>query len=164
MRIFAIDPGNARSAYVGWDTDTEGILCKGIDDNWDILCMMHNKALAYDYDILAVEMVASYGMPVGATVFDTCVWIGRFLELWEIEAMSAPSETSLVYRKDVKMNLCKTMRAKDGNVRQALIDRFGEPGTKKNPGKLYGVKKDIWSALAIAVTYADTSKSNDHKK
>ena len=38
-----------------------------------------------------------------------------------------------IYRKEEKMNICHTMRAKDSNIRQALIDRFGEVGTKKNP-------------------------------
>ena len=35
--------------------------------------------------------------------------------------------------KEEKMNLCGSMKAKDSNIRQALIDRFGEVGTKKNP-------------------------------
>lgn len=66
-------------------------------------------------------------MPVGETVFETCVWIGRFIEI-----MQRINYTK-IYRKDEKMNICHSMKAKDSNIRQALIDRFGEVGTKRNP-------------------------------
>jgi hypothetical protein len=45
------------------------------------------------------------------------------------------------------------MKAKDANIRQALIDKIGPQGTKKDPGPTYGISKDVWSALAIAVTH-----------
>jgi len=62
------------------------------------------------------------------------------------------------------MHLCKNNRAKDANIRQALLDRFPatgggkapQIGTKKQPGPLYGVTSHLWSALAVAVTWADT--------
>ncbi|MGH7470493.1 MAG: hypothetical protein ACRENP_21315 [Longimicrobiales bacterium] len=53
------------------------------------------------------------------------------------------------------MHLCKNPKAKDQNIRQALIDLLGAPGTKKNPGPTYGISGDAWSALAIAVTARD---------
>ncbi|HBC95047.1 MAG TPA: hypothetical protein DCZ10_19680, partial [Pelotomaculum sp.] len=68
-----------------------------------------------------------------------------------------------VYRKDEKINLCGSMRAKDGNIRQALIDRFGIVGTKKSPGWFYGVSKDVWAAIAVGVTYYDTVIMNKKK-
>ena len=148
MKILAIDPGNEKSAFVLWDGYK--ILKKGIWDNYDLLYDL-NKG-----DLLAIEMVASYGMPVGKTVFETCVWIGRFMERYYSQ-WTNPKKDSVrwVYRKDVKMHLCQTMRAKDSNIRQALIDRFGAPGTKKSQGLLYGVSKDIWAALAVAVYQYD---------
>lgn len=108
-------------------------------------------------DALAIEMIASYGMPVGKEVFETCVWIGRFIQSW---GDSTP--VKLVYRKDVKMRLCGSMKAKDANIRQALIDLFPatgggktpQIGTKSKPGPLYGVSTHIWPALAVAVTVA----------
>ncbi|MCI8362245.1 MAG: hypothetical protein HFJ41_03805 [Clostridia bacterium] len=68
-------------------------------------------------------------MAVGATVFDTCVWIGQFKQ----KAIENDITVEYIYRKDEKMNICHSMKAKDSNIRQALIDRFGEVGTKKNP-------------------------------
>ena len=145
-KILAIDPGNEKSAYVLWNADSEELWEMGIEENEKLVSML--SSLRVGSDVLAVEMIASYGMPVGATVFETCLWIGRFIERWE-------DDYTLVYRKDVKLHLCHTSKAKDANIRQALIDRYGEPGTKKEPGKLYGVKKDIWAALAVAVYAGD---------
>ena len=109
---------------------------------------------AYKIDKLVIEMIASYGMPVGKEVFDTCVWIGRFVELARLQNI----EVEYIYRKDEKMNICHSMKAKDSNIRQALIDRFGVVGTKKNPGWFYGFKADIWSAYAVGITYLDLEK------
>ena len=58
----------------------------------------------------------------------------------------------MIYRLDEKLNLCQDSRAKDANIRQALIDRFasgtpnGGKGTKKAPGWFYGFSDDVWQA------------------
>ena len=79
-----------------------------------------------DFDEIVIEMIASYGMPVGKEVFETCVWIGKFVQASNLNE-------KYIYRKDEKINICHSMKAKDSNIRQALIDRFGQVGTKKNP-------------------------------
>jgi hypothetical protein len=103
-----------------------------------------------DADALAIEMVASYGMPVGREVFETVRWIGRMQQVWH-----NPEAVRFVYRQDVKLHLCGSPRAKDANIRQALIDKLGPVGTKAAPGPLYGIKSHVWSALAVAVTAFD---------
>jgi len=107
-------------------------------------------------DHLAIEMVASYGMPVGASVFETCVWIGRFIQSWAAPGAGLTHE--FIYRREVKLYLCNNARAKDANVRQALIDIYGGKekaiGKKATPGPLYGMAGDCWSALGVAVTSA----------
>ena len=105
----------------------------------------------HDFDVCTIEMVASYGMPVGKDVFETCVWVGRFTEA----VMQKQSDINYIYRKDVKINLCGMTKARDSNVIQALKDRFGDKGTKNNPGWFYGFKGDIWQAYAIGVTFLD---------
>ena len=127
-------------------------------ENDRLLGYMQSQSAMYDKVI--IEMVASYGMAVGKEVFDTCVWIGRFKQ----KAVENDIPVEYIYRKEEKMNLCNSMKAKDSNIRQALIDRFGVVGTKKNPGWFYGFKKDIWQAYAVGVTYLDKErgvKSND---
>lgn len=146
--ILAIDAGNEESAYCLIDESTYKPIDFGKLSNTQIL----TKVIELKYDKLILEMIASYGMPVGASVFETCVWIGRF-----IQARNCP-DFEYIYRKEEKMNLCNSMKAKDSNIRQALIDRFGEVGTKKNQGWFYGFKKDIWAAYAVGVTYLDKQK------
>lgn len=154
MKILAIDPGNIESAYVVWDG--ENILRMGKILNEEILNILEGET----YHHLAIEMIASYGMPVGASIFETCLWAGRFIEKRYVDIYVHNHDLhTLIYRKDVKMHLCNSMKAKDGNIRQALIDRF-EPDLepKKRPkGILKGVSKDIWAALAVAVYYYDTN-------
>ncbi len=105
-------------------------------------------------DTVAIEMVACYGMSVGKEVFETCLWVGRFLEC--VDEYTYEKRVRLVYRLDVKMHLCKSARAKDGNVMQALLDKHGPKGTKKAPGPLFGISKHLWAALAVADYAADT--------
>lgn len=139
-RILALDPGTTETAYVVFDGAT--VHAKGFLPNADMLALIKSGDLM-PYDEMAVEMIACYGMPVGRETFQTCVWIGRF-----IERSKTPS--FYVYRKDVKVHLCSTVKAKDGNVRQALIDKHGSIGTKKNQGPLYGFSSHLWAALAVA--------------
>lgn len=152
MKILAIDPGNIESAYCLIDTDTYKPLSFGKQDNNWLLGFIDTQGALFHKVI--IEMIASYGMPVGKEVFETCVWIGRFKQIAE----SQDIVVEYIYRKDEKINICHSMKAKDSNIRQALIDRFGEVGTKKNPGWFYGFKADIWSAYAVGITYLDLNK------
>ncbi len=149
MKIMAIDPGTTQSAYVVFDGKT--IFAKGIEQNNRVKDLIGYKS-EWFISALAIEAIASYGMPVGAEVFTTCIWIGRFYEA----ASRLLLPVSLVYRKDIKVCLCGSLRAKDSHVRQALIDRVGKQGIKKAPGPTYGMSADMWSALAVAVYFLDT--------
>ena len=164
MIILAIDPGPERSGWVCYDRNSKELLAKGLFENYELLSLVRRADKSTH---CAIEMIASssYGMAVGASVFATCRWVKRFEEAWEPGPPRGDDAyrrlAALVYRRDVKMHLCGSPRAKDANVRQALMDRYGSTrqkaiGTKKNPGPLYGVKKDIWAALGVAITYAET--------
>jgi hypothetical protein len=159
MRLLAIDPGNEESALLIYDTDKQEPWSWEKCSNEAALEQVDARASA---DTMAIEMVASYGMAVGASVFETCVWAGRFIERWMgsygmLDA--SPKEPILAYRREVKLHICGSARAKDANIRQALIDRYGGKekaiGKKATPGPLYGMSGDCWSALAVAVTVAE---------
>lgn len=148
--IYAIDPGPEQSALVVFDTDRQAVPYACIKPNVEILGMLTGRATQ---ESLVVEQIASFGMAVGAEVFETVFWSGRFVEAW-------PGAWYRVKRHEVKTHLCHTQAAKDANIRQAIIDRFGPGkeraiGTKKAPGPLYGIKGDEWSALAVALTWTD---------
>lgn len=151
-RILAIDPGPVQSAYVLW----EGRVCEhGIIDNARMLDALWGYSFLEDTPRLAIETIQSYGMPVGAETFETCIWIGRFVQHWLNISGNLIHQIVMLPRKDIKLHLCGTTRAKDANIRQALLDRYGPQGKKANPGKLFGVKSHEWSALAVAVCAED---------
>jgi len=138
--VIGVDPGTVQSAFVMFDG--REVIYHGIWDNEHLL-----GHPLWQEDHVYVEMIASYGMAVGASVFETCVFIGRCIQV----ANTAGGNVTRVFRKDVKLHLCQSPRAKDANVRQALIDRIGVQGTKKNQGPTYGVRSHEWAALAVAV-------------
>jgi hypothetical protein len=161
--IYAIDPGPTKSAFVVWDGSR--VIESGWTENGFVRQHMQDflsVGVFWEFEDnhpprrLAIEMVACYGMAVGAEVFQTCVEIGRFREA--AGRHTGDENIQLVFRKDVKIHLCQSMRAKDANIRQSLLDRFGPVGTKKTPGPLFGVKSHVWSALAVAVTASETKE------
>ena len=158
--ILAIDPGNTESGYALIQMPEFQLLEFGKVENDRLLRML--PFFVGRADSFAIEMVASYGMPVGKDVFETCVWIGRFIQAAD------PQQYHFVYRKEEKLCLCGSLKAKDSNIRQALVDRFAKfdfksgKGTKKKPDTFYGVSKDVWQAIAVGVThYENISMKED---
>lgn len=153
--ILGLDPGNKESAWVLYDPMAGNIRSCGKQKNSEVLKIV--REWCDPRTSLVIERIACYGMAVGDEVFETCVWTGRFIQAWA--ESPERSDAARIPRKYVKLHLCGSMRAKDGNVMTALMDKFGGKGckgTKKNPGPLYGIAGDQWSALAVAVTFAET--------
>ena len=155
VAIYGIDPGPESSALVGLDADGIPRMVH-IWDNMTILLYLRNRRDLRPGKTgpeLAIESMASYGMPVGDPVFVSCYWIGRFAEAWggTVRLIKAPA---------VRAHLCGVAKAKKAHVRRALLDKYPrtgggatpEIGTKSKPGQLYGFKSHAWSALAVAVT------------
>lgn len=154
-RVVAIDPGYERSALVVFDGAK--VLEQLLAPNAEVLERLQWDIGPIGEQVLVVEQVEGFGMPVGKEVLETCWWSGKFDEAW-----MGPSDR--VTRKAVKLHLCGNTRAKDANVRMALLDRFGPGkekaiGTKASNGPLYGIASDLWSALAVGVTWWDTRRA-----
>lgn len=148
--IIGIDPGNKETAFVVLHGDKITDHFYGAND--EVLQKLARLDFCHfkpHFEIYC-EMIASYGMPVGKSVFDTCLFIGQILE--------ALPDTKLITRNVVKNCICHSSKAKDANIRQALIDIYGEQGTKKNPGGTFGISGDKWAALAVATAGARGAK------
>jgi hypothetical protein len=150
MIYLGIDPGPVESAFVWWDAESERVIRLESIPAFQITAYIL-KDLIRKVDHVSMEWMECFGMAVGQETFRTVAGIGWFASL--LSSFDRPLR--LVPRRSVKMHLCNSMRAKDANVRQALIDRFGKVGTKKQPGKLYGVATHYWAALGVAVYSAD---------
>jgi hypothetical protein len=155
--LLAIDPGPEQSAFVLYNVLSYRPHAWAKIPNDELLTLL-DDTLA---ESLAIEMIASYGMPVGAEVFETCVWIGRFTERWRTSGIRRCTEVRRVTRIQVKSHLCHSAKANDSNVRAALIDRYGPGkekaiGLKAGPGPLYGLTGDCWAALGVAITATET--------
>lgn len=147
--IYGVDPGPEVTGWVIWNG--KRVLDMGVTPNDDFLERLRNTA---EGGIpMYIEMIASYGMAVGKETFQTCVWIGRYVEVWSI--LGYPWQ--FCYRTDIRTHHCHSSKAGDSNVNTAIRDKYGGKGTKKDPGPFFGVKSHIWSAVAIA-TYALESK------
>lgn len=152
VRVLAIDPGPTSSAFVLFDGSS---VCDfGQLKNDELLARLRGRTFGAEPYTTVIEQIESMGMAVGAEVFETVFWSGRFAQA------SRPFDR--VTRRAVKLHLCLSMRAKDGNIRQALVDRFGGQsvavGSKKHPGPLFGLSSHRWAALAVAVTWWDSAQ------
>lgn len=149
MRILAIDPGNVHTAWLMSDGNGCPIKFRK-EPNEDVLKSI-DLHRAFGANVLAIETLHPRGMPTAFEEMQAQLWAGRFIQAWGGPYVQ-------IKRSDVKMSICGLTRAKDSNIRQALIDRWGGKamaiGKKKTPGPLYGISADCWSALAIAVTVA----------
>lgn len=151
MKLFVIDPGNTQSGWIVLDNETPVSFGKCLNQ-----ALLSDLKVA-DADLLVVEYMAAMGMPTAQEVLDAQFWLGRFVQAW-----GGPWHP--IKRREVKLSICGNSRAKDGNVRQAIIDRYGGKevaiGKKATPGPLYGVSNDVWSALAVGLTYLDSVKES----
>ncbi len=163
--VIGCDPGPLQSAVVLYDAEANTVLHSTTGANESLLLALQGhggaeslfgwvRGLVVDGHIddvtLVIEKIEAMGMAVGASTFETVFWTGRLFQAW-------PHKADRVTRRQVKLHLCGNMRAKDPNIRQVLIDKVGPQGTKKAPGPTYQVHGHEFSALAVAVTWAELS-------
>ena len=150
--ILGIDPGNIQSGWVRVSLKTGEILGSGVTRNEFILESFKEGG---DEDV-AIEWIQAMGMAVGQEVFQTCLWAGIFTR----EAQRNSSLVRLIPRGLIKLHHCQSARAKDANIIQALKDKYGDKGTKGDPGFFYGVSSHAWQAFAVAAYCIEGARSD----
>lgn len=161
MKIMAIDPGNIQSAYCVMNDNYEFFEFAKQENQ---LVMNRMIEILPDIDCVVIEKISNMGMPAGETLFTTAEWIGRYSQ--EAEKIVP---VKYIYRRDEKLYICGSPRAKDANIRAALIERFAKKdkvngkGTKKDPDVFYGVKADMWAAICIGTTFFDMKKDGKYE-
>jgi len=152
--ILCIDPGTTHSGVVVFNGKKIIKSYSAYENNRLLNYISSTKHSDHHYKLI-IEGIESLGMSVGKTTFDTVEWIGRFRQEFGF------SDTIKLYRREVKMFMCGSMRANDSTIRQRILDIYPavgggktpQVGTKAMPGPLYGVSSHAWSALALGLTY-----------
>lgn len=142
--LVAIDPGCYDSGVVQL-TDDGAILHAAQWSNvalrdW-LVCNVHPTV---------IEMITQPGR-AGRETYETCVWIGRFIET------VGDGLVTVIRRDDVRFHWAGDASGNDSVLRQAVIDEYGGKeiaiGSKRSPGPLAGIKSHCWQALALALAY-----------
>lgn len=165
--ILAIDPGNESTAFVVWNG--KQIITKDKLPNKDFKALLDTgHTMLWEIDEVCIETISSYGMAVGQTSFDTCIWIGIYKECLEKRGL----QVKLIFRGSVKMHHCHSLTGvNDAAINTVLKKKYGEDNTIKTPNEVYwnesvknfgGAKSmngDIWAAFALATFYLEPKDS-----
>lgn len=183
MRLLAIDPGTKMSAYCGMLADYS-ILDKDKVPNDDMLNLISLGL----YNDLVIECMEPRTLNIGGKrskngellppqrigdeTYETCIWIGRFMEAAYRRGMNVHR----VVRSEERKRLVPSRQNKlpplpepvpksvDAQVRAALIRRFAKhdkvngKGRKNCPDVFYGFSTDMWNAFAVGVVYLDKTR------
>lgn len=143
--IIGIDPGPKESHIVEID------LAPSIITNFSAT---NERAieflLASSGKVLCLERIEARGYSVAQSTFDTVEWVGRFYQAYQ-------GEKHRYFRRMIKLHFTGKSNTKDSHIRQVLIDRYGDKGTKSSPGFFYGVSSHRWQAAAVALYHYETT-------
>lgn len=145
--ILAIDPGTDRSAWVLLDGSS--ILGAAIEENARLLTRLRiGGPGAWTVAIERIE--PRYGLNMGWETIRTCELVGALTEA------ARPLPVVLLRRSEILRHLGVASRGSaDSGVRAALMDRWGGEQSVRKGQPLAGIKTHLWSALGVAVAYAD---------
>lgn len=121
----SIDVGSSQSGWaVTWPRSNDigdlDVIDFGKDTNGIVRIILRDFVkVGNPLDVLSVEAPRAMGLPASNDLFETSVHVGRFIQLWPTKRWS------YIFRPDVKLVVCGSPRAKDVNIRAALIDLWG---------------------------------------
>lgn len=160
MRYFAIDPGPERSGWCAYDPGNMIVLNGGIDENEHVKNILRSWG---ECDTLIECYLASYNVRyIGATVVNTVLWTGRFLEA----SCGCGRSAHLIHEPDVRLVLCGNKRAKETQMRQRVRDILGPLPTKKQPSKHWAIRptSHVWSAVALCLAWPEIKQQSEVMK
>lgn len=160
-RWLCIDPGTTKTGWVIFDPLAEKPVEAGWEDNATVLWRIENMNF---HDRVIMETFAAQGMPLGDSSLQTVRWEGRFVER---ALMSRGIEVDHITRRAIKIAICGSSRAKDSNIRAAMVDMYAFAwsnignglGVKDNPSPLAclrsgkGATAHTFAALAVAAAW-----------
>ena len=161
MIILAIDPGPTHCGVALYDSAAERAIqahkSLTVPEVVYLLCDPGLRAHMLGHvDLVAIERPQFSGQRnASAELLRTAEVVGRLQQ----RALDCGLTVSLLTRREVCRELHVSGAGKDGQVRTAMIEEHGGSkevavGTKKNPGKLYGVTSHAWQALGLAYVAA----------
>jgi len=156
VRVLGIDPGSFRTGWAVVDSETKEIEDFGLTDNIDLVSGYRDQVL--DVDFAVIEAITPYGR-VGKTIMDTVLWSGILSE----SLYKSVGDCFFIHRKTIMVEMCGTPKGNDTDIRHAIIDLYPpvgggktpQIGLKSSPGPLFGIKKDIWSAIAVSLAFIE---------
>lgn len=180
-KILAVDPGTDMSAYCVMQPDYSVISAAKVPNE-----ELHSLIARGGMDELVIECMEprflggekTQGQMIGSETYETCIWIGRFMEL----AMRMDMPVHRVYRSEERSRLIPTKKNKlpalpentgqtaDAKIRASLIQRFAKhdkkngKGNAKNKDVFYGFKGDMWSAFAVGAVHLDRARESAFKR
>lgn len=148
MKIAGLDPGTGESGFVVIETEPFAILLHTIELNHKLISEVRPEMTRCD--AFGCEWMEEQGIRLNDDTTETVLWAGAMIWEW-----GWWDRVELVRPRAIKKHLYGANTGNDSRKRQSLIERFGDPGTKRQPGPLYGIKGHEWSALAVAVVVAE---------
>ncbi len=115
-RLLSLDVGTYKTGFAVIDETTGEVLEFGKEDNINLLARLRDDD---SFDVAVIEDIQFRGQLVGRDTFETLKWIGKFAEALN------PTPVVYLFRKTIVTELTGDPRAKDKNVRQAVIDHYG---------------------------------------
>lgn len=147
--IAFIDPGPEQSGWCVTDWELR-IVGSGVLENFHMRDkLLHEWKPEGHY--FGIERPVYYGFKgTSPEILPTCIWVGRFIESngGNYEAPSRP---------DICEHLAGRRQATKSEVWRCLVEKFGGKGTKKDPGRLYGLASHARDAFAGCVYLHDKS-------
>lgn len=148
--LCTVDPGTRETGYLYVNVIGNRLLLPPVECGVKYNSAFAARLLSTRPALVVCEKFEG-GRFFGKSSIETVMFIGELKALCRVEGI----KFILLPRRYVRKAVTGKGSGKgmDVRVRRALIDYYGEPGTKKEPGKTFKITSHIWAALGLAHTY-----------